>query len=65
MLFIYKDPLIHREMQFVNLIYDAPVGVLLKIKKKNLRRALTRAKLVCCWLEGVLQLINNLDREGK
>ena len=62
---IHKDHLTHSEAHFINVLYYTPVGMLLRMDKEHLSRALAKAQLVCHWLEGVLQLINKLDREGK
>ncbi len=65
MTFINNDPLAHRDAKFINVLYYTPVGMLLQMEKAYLRHALARAKLVCHWLEGILELTTELEMEGK
>ncbi len=65
MAFIHNDPLAHKDAKFINVLYYTPVGMLLQMEKAHLRHALARAKLVCHWLEGILELTTELEMEGK
>jgi hypothetical protein len=65
MAFNDNNPLAPRDAKFINVLYDTPVGVLLQMDKVHLRHCLTRAKLVCRWLEGILKLMTKLETEGK
>jgi hypothetical protein len=60
--FLRKDPLSHKDAQFINVIYFAPLGMLMQLDKKLIQHSLTKAKLVCQWLEGILDLA---ERHGK
>ena len=50
---------------FINILYYAPVGMLLQMDKAHLRHSHAKAKLVCHWLEGILELMTKLELEGK
>ena len=65
MTFIHNDPLAHKDAKFINVLYYTPVGMLLQMDKTRLRHSLARAKLVCHWLEGILELTTELELEGE
>ncbi len=65
MTFTYTDPIAHMDARFIDTLYDMPVGELMEMDKACLRDFLTRTKLVSQWLEGILELTTELDREGK
>lgn len=64
----HKHPLTPRDVQFLNVLYFLPVG--LQMDKGLIHHFLTKAKLVCQWLKGILKFTDKLDRansnkEGK
>lgn len=59
--FLAKDPLSHKDAQFINVIYFVPLGMLMQLDKKLIRQCLSKARLVCQWLEGILKLASKLD----
>ena len=60
------NPLAPADASFINLIYyKMPIGRLLSMDKNSLQASLARAKLVCRWLEGILELSHKLERKGK
>ena len=58
------DPLTHRDAKFTSVLYYTSVGMLRQMDKAPLQHALARAKLVCHWLEGILELTTELELEG-
>ena len=53
----------------ITIIYS-PIDVLVQMDSDSLRHSLARAKLVCRWLEGILEFAAELDaanpdKEGK
>lgn len=52
--------LIHRDTEFINVIYGMQVATLVRMDKGQLSRFLARTRLVCKWLEGVLKLADML-----
>jgi hypothetical protein len=68
MTFTYQDtydPLAHRDAQFINILYCTPVGQLAEMDRSRLRDSLAKARLVCHWLEGILQLVDNAEQKGE
>ena len=59
--FLRREPLSHRDASFINVIYFIPVGMLLETDRVLICECLTKARLVCQWLEGILKLIDKLD----
>lgn len=59
------DPLAHRDAKFINTLYYTPVGMLMQMDRDQLRYSLARAELVCHWLEGILELMEEFEAEGK
>ncbi len=61
----HEVPFSHRDATFINALYCTPLGVLAQRDKDCLRRSLARAKLVCHWLDGILELMAELELKGK
>lgn len=60
------NPLAPADIRFINLIYyKMSTGRLLTLDRKRLQASLARAKLVCRWLENLLELSHKLERKGK
>ena len=57
------DPLAHPDAQLVNVLYCTPVGRLMEMDKERLREALNKTRLVCHWLQGILNLLREQERE--
>jgi hypothetical protein len=58
------DPLIHRDAKFIGVLHYTSVGMLLQMDKAHLRHSLARARLICRWLEDILEPITGLEIEG-
>ena len=63
--FLAKDPLSHKDTQFINVIYFAPLGMLMQLDRKLIRQCHAKARLVCQWLEGLLKFADQLDGKGE
>lgn len=59
------DLLTHRDAQFISVLFCIPIGGLMEMDKEHLRRSLAKAKLLSCWLEGILNLATKLDKKGE
>jgi hypothetical protein len=67
--FPHKYRFEHLDPSFINNIYHTPINDLIQMDKDSLRYSLARARLVCRWLDGILDFIADLDeitpkREG-
>jgi len=66
MTFVHKDLgtyklFAHKDASFINNHYYTPIDVLVQMDSDSLRHSLARAKLVCRWLEGILEFTAELD----
>lgn len=66
----HKDLLTPGDLQFLNALYFGPVSMVLQMDKELLHHYLTKARLVCRWLEGILKFTDKLEgthsnKEGK
>lgn len=66
MTFVHKDLctyklFAHKDVSFINNLYYTPIDVLVQMDSDSLRHSLARAKLVCRWLEGILEFAAELD----
>ena len=63
--FLARDPLSHKDAQFINVIYFVPLGMLMQLDRELIRQCLVKARLVCQWLEGILKFADQLDGRGE
>jgi hypothetical protein len=61
MIFIRKDLFPHKDASLIDNLYYTPIEVLVRMDKDRLRHFLARAKLVCRWIEGILDFVTELD----
>jgi hypothetical protein len=63
---IPKDPLIvFKDVQFIHVLYSTPISIFVQMDEGHLRHTLGRTKLVCRWLEDILELMTELEPETK
>jgi hypothetical protein len=52
----------HKDAQFINVIYFAPMDMLMQLDKSLIQHSLDKAKLVCQWLEGILEIAEHQEK---